>query len=83
MRYEYASSLHKGMVRENNEDSLAFDAEHGVAVDHLNGAVCAHVRASGVDGLAAALCEHALGANRAIRHAANRNPNTAAWAPPS
>ncbi len=93
MRYEYASSLHKGMVRENNEDSLAFDAEHGVAVladgmggynagevasgmavDHLNGAVCAHVRASGVDGLAAALCEHALGANRAIHHAANNNP---------
>lgn len=93
MPYEYASSLHKGMVREKNEDSLAFDAEHGVAVladgmggynagevasgmavDHLNGAVCAHVRASGVDGLAATLCEHALGANRAIHHAANNNP---------
>ena len=93
MRYEYASSLHTGLVRENNEDSLAFDAEHGVAVladgmggynagevasgmavDHLRAAVAAHLRENGHDDLPQALCEHTLGANRAIFDAANANP---------
>ena len=61
MRYEYASSLHTGLVRDNNEDSLAIDPTHGVAVlaDGMGGYNAGEVASRmAVDHLVGAVCSH-------------------------